>query len=327
MKHQNLWYWTYFAIFSFIHLHFFVRGFQVELHYLISILVILSVTFLLYRNIRVSLSGLGARWNYSIFIWQCVIAAVYLGTEPAPIYGALFTIFIGFEVIRLAGSKKISGLTQSVKQFEEEQKKLNETFRMVRSERHDFLKHISALHFMLEHSEVKEAKTYLDDLVDGYEETNLSIKGEKGSVAGILHTMYKKGRKLGIDIIYDLDTPISTLPLSDKDIVSLLGNLLSNSLDGCEEYQQSKGKQAGLSLQFYKRSGLYILICKNDSLVIPPHILDKLYVSQGHTTKTGNHEGLGTMIIDDVVKKHGGYLDFIHKDESFMVKIKFPSIH
>ncbi|MCA1055716.1 GHKL domain-containing protein [Rossellomorea aquimaris] len=327
MKHQIFWYWAYIAVFSFIHLHFFFKGFQVEHHYLISTLITLSVTFILYRNIHISLLGLGARWNYGIFIWQCVILAIYLGTEPAPIYGGLFTIFIGIECVRIVGSRKISGLTQSIKQFEEEQEQLNETFRTVRSERHDFLKHISALHFMLEHTQVKEAKAYLDDLVDGYEETNLSIRGERGSVAGILHTMYKKGRKLGIDVIYDLDMPLSTLPFSDKDLVTLLGNLLSNSLDACEEFQQKKGNQATMTLQFYKRSGLYLLFCENDTTAIPAHILDKLYESYGHTTKAGHHEGLGTKLIDDVVKKHGGYLDFIHKDEKFMVKIKFPAIH
>ncbi|MEL3974562.1 GHKL domain-containing protein [Rossellomorea oryzaecorticis] len=327
MKQQNLWYWTYIAIFSFIHLHFSLEGFQVDLHYMISIPVILSVTFLLYRNVQVSLSGLGARWHYSIFIWQCILIAVYLGTEPAPVQGLLFTIFIGFESVRIAGSRKISGLTQSVTQFEEERNQLNDTFRVVRSERHDFLKHISALHFMLEHSEVKEARVYLDDLVDGYEETNLSIRGERGSVAGILHDMYRRGKNKGIEMIYDLDMPLSTLPLSDKDIVTLLGNLLSNSLDACEEFQQKKGKHPEIILQFYKRSGLYVLNCENDSLEIPSRIIDKLYESYGHTTKAGGHEGLGTKMINDIVKKYGGYLDFIHKEESFTVKIKFPAIH
>ncbi|OIU68853.1 histidine kinase [Rossellomorea aquimaris] len=287
----------------------------------------MPVTFLLYLKIHLSLWSLGANWNYSLCVLQIIIITVYLGTGPAPVHGVLFLLFIGLEFLRIAGAWRISGLTQSNRQLEDEQKQLNDTFRVVRSERHDFLKHISALHFMLEHDEIREAKMYLNDLVDGYEETNLSIRGERGSAAGILHDMYRKGRKVGIEMIYDLDMPLSTLPLSDKDLVTLLGNLLSNSLEACEEFQKHKGKQAEISLQFYKRSGLYMLICKNDSLEIPPHIVDKLYASYGHTTKTGTHEGLGTMMIDDVVKKHGGYLDFIHKNETFMVKIKFPAVH
>jgi two-component system, LytTR family, sensor histidine kinase NatK len=315
------------ALFSFIHLHFFLEGFSLELHYSVLILLILPVTFLLYLKIHLSLTSLGARWNYSLVVLQIIIITVYIGTGPAPVHGVLFLLFIGLEFLRIAESRRISGLSQSIRQLEDEQQQLNDTFRVVRSERHDFLKHISAIHFMLEHDEITEAKTYLNDLVDGYEETNLSIRGERGSAAGILHDMYRRGRRSGIEMVYDLDMPLSTLPLSDKDLVTLLGNLLSNSLEACEEFQKHKGKQAETSLQFYKRSGLYMLTCKNDSLEIPPHIVDKLYERYGLTTKTGTHEGLGTMMIDDVVKKHGGYMDFIHKDETFMVKIKFPAVH
>jgi two-component system, LytTR family, sensor histidine kinase NatK len=315
------------ALFSFIHFHFFLEGFSLGLRYAVPILVILPVIYYLQLNIHLPLSPLGARWNISLYVLQSILIAVYFGADPAPGHGVLFLLFIVLEFLRIAGSRRFSGLTQSIRQLEDEQQQLNDTFRVVRSERHDFLKHISAIHFMLEHDEITEAKTYLNDLVDGYEETNLSIRGERGSAASILHDMYRKGRRSGIDMVYDLDMPLSTLPLSDKDLVTLLGNLLSNSLEACEEFQKHKGKQAEISLQFYKRAGLYMLTCKNDSLEIPPHIVDKLYSIYGQTTKTGTHEGLGTMMIDDVVKRHGGYLDFIHKNETFMVKIKLPAVH
>lgn len=42
--------------------------------------------------------------------------------------------------------------------------------------------------------------------------------------------------------------------------------------------------------------------------------------------KDAGHEGLGTKLIQDIVKKHDGFLDFIHKDETFTVKIKIPAI-
>ena len=134
--------------------------------------------------------------------------------------------------------------------------------------------------------------------------------------------MYKQAKSLGIDIIYDIDIPISSLPLNDKDIVILLGNLLSNSIEASNEWQDKHEKKAEISLQFYKRSGLYILICQNNSLPIPNNILDRLYQTYGYTTKGNDHEGLGTKLIHNVVKKHNGYLDFIYKKETFTVKIK-----
>ena len=83
-----------------------------------------------------------------------------------------------------------------------------------------------------------------------------------------------------------------------------------------------------ITLQFYKRSGLYLLTCKNSSLPIPTDILDTLFKAFGRTTKPGaEHEGLGTKIIYDVVAQYHGFLDFVYKDEEFTVKIKFPAIH
>ncbi|MFD1779481.1 sensor histidine kinase [Fredinandcohnia salidurans] len=227
---------------------------------------------------------------------------------------------------RLSISRKMNTLLEEAKHFDEQRAQFNETFRVVRSERHDFLKHVSAIHFMLENGKDKEAKHYLDELVEGYKETNLSIKGERGVVAGILHQMYRKARALDISIVYDFDLPLSSLPLSDQQIVTLIGNLLSNSIDACEEWQKEHKGHAFLTLQCYKRSGLYILTCKNSTLPIPASILDHLFETFGKTTKGDGHEGLGTKLIYDVVDEANGFLDFVCKDEEFTVKIKIPAI-
>ncbi|TMU85247.1 GHKL domain-containing protein [Bacillus sp. BHET2] len=257
---------------------------------------------------------------------QLLLLLPYIVIQPSWIYVVFLLVFIGIEWVRWDASAGITQLQKECEQFEEERSHVTETFRIVRSERHDFLKHISSIHYMLENRHHEEASAYLDDLVDGYEETNLSIKGERGSVAGILHQMYNRGTSSGVTMIYDIDLPLSTLPIADKKMVTLLGNLLSNSIDASVEWRKRYEKQAAITLQFYKRSGLYILICRNPSLPIPTNILDQLFQSYGHSTKE-EHEGLGTKIIQETVKEHQGFSDFVYRDEEFTVKIKFPAIH
>lgn len=189
-----------------------------------------------------------------------------------------------------------------------------------------FLKHTSALHYMLENQSYGEAHKYLDQLVEGYKETNLSIQGERGSVAGVLHQGYRKGKAKGIEIVYDLETAISSLPLKDSDLTALIGNIIGNALDACKEWQEATGKQSHITLQAYKRSGLFILNCKNDTLPLPNSVLDHLFTKRAKTTKLGNHKGLGTQIIADIVKKHNGHLDYVYKDETFTLHIKLPAI-
>lgn len=268
------------------------------------------------------MNNLGIWSNGLIFFMQLLLLAPFNNIWTAI---AAFLLFIGLEIIRVTGAKKLTTLQQDVKQLEEQSAHFNEVFRVVRSERHDFLKHISAVHFMLENGNNNDAKTYLDDLIDGYKITNLSIKGERGIMAGVLHQAYQRANKAGVSIVYDLDLPLSTLPLTDKHLVELIGNLLSNSLDACEEWQNLYHEQGQISLQFYKRSGLYLLTCKNSSPPIPANVLDELFNSYGNTTKNG-HEGLGTKIIKDIIREYQGFLDFSYKNEEFSVKIKIPAI-
>src|SRR5690625_1560284 len=275
------------------------------------------------RSTLYVIDQLDKKINGLIFIIQIGILLLYLNTTHTWI---LLILFILIEGLRHFIAKKDAAMKKQTMNYEKELDQMNETFKKVRSERHDFLKHISAIHFMLEKKQMNEAKTYLDDLVGTYEETNMSIKGEKGIVAGILNSSYRKATKLGISTDYDLDIPISSLPMTDQEIVSLIGNLLSNSIEACEEWQNNRGNQAYLSLEFFKRSGLFILICKNDSMPIPTHILDKLYQSFGHSTKEGEERGYGTKIVHDIVRKYNGLLDFTYKQEQFTVKIKIPAL-
>ncbi|KMJ57691.1 histidine kinase [Bacillus sp. LL01] len=275
----------------------------------------------------VEINHLGWKINSVLAVAQVFLVSVSLGVA-LPVWLALMpmTIFVAVEYVRLGLGRQLTLLRRYLAQQEEQREHINETFRIVRSERHDFLKHVSAVHFMLEGGKAEEAKLYLDEIVESYEETNYSIKGERGVVAGALHQMYRRGKAAGVSVVYDLDVPLSTLPIGDQKMVGLLGNLLSNGLDACEDWQRERGGQAMLTLQFYKRSGLYMLICKNNTLPVPANVLDSLFHSYGHTTKGGDHEGLGTKMIKDIVEEHQGFLDFVHKDEEFTVKIKVPAI-
>jgi two-component system, LytTR family, sensor histidine kinase NatK len=320
---DNKIYWVAFGILGFFHLHIWLGHI---IPFYITILLVIGLVFCLNRVLVLQLVTLGTKWNIVLFGLQLVILLISMVDFPMGISSLPLLIFIGLEMVRNGWSNQVIELKRMSSKHEEQLEQINETFRIVRSERHDFLKHISAIHFMLENNKPNDAKQYLNELVESYEETNLSIKGESGVVASVLHQTYLRAKKSGIEVVYDLDVPLSTLPLSDQKIVTLIGNLLSNSLDASEEWQKQTGKAAAVVVEFYKRSGLYILTCKNNSLPLQVHIVDSLFHTYGKTTKGIPHEGLGTKIIKDIVEEHQGFLDFVHKGEEFEVKIKVPAI-
>lgn len=318
-------YWGSLALFSTIHLQLVISSIAPSFPLYITFSAAIILIFFLYKKIDLQIvSHHNMKLNTILWVLQILNILLYIDFET--VYSKIIPllIFIGLECIRYYHASKIYFLTKTIDQYENEREQFNKMFMAVREERHDFLKHVSALQFIMDKGQNKEALNYLNGLISVYEETNLAIKGERGVVAGILHQIYKQAKAYGIEIIYDLDIPVSSMKLSDKEIVTLLGNLLSNSIEASHEWQEQHNKQAQISLQFYKRSGLNILICKNNSIPIPNNILDKLYQTYGNTTKGSGHEGLGTKLIHDVVREHNGFLDFVHKNETFTVKIKIP---
>ena len=273
----NRLYWVIIALLGTIHLHAGLLTLPVKIPIYWTMIIVIAIVYLLYKKIPLNFTHLRIKWDGTLLVMQILLVLIYFSGQPSWIYLVPLLLFIALEGLHIVWGKQISILSKRLKQLEDRSSHFNETFRIVRSERHDFLKHVSAIHYLLEHERNQEAKDYLDQLVDGYEETNLSIKGERGVVAGVLHQVYRRAKACGIEVVYDFDLPLSTLPLSDQEMVTFVGNLLSNSLDACEEWQQQTEKQGIITLQFYKRSGLYIFICKNNSLPIPAEVLDQLF--------------------------------------------------
>lgn len=309
---------VYYAVLLTIHLQAQMIFLQLPVPMYMTAFVVLTSVILL-RNRMASPQRI-------FYIIQGIVCSIYFVVTPSTIYISAIMLFIVLEWYRRKKLREFKSLQETLRQTEAQQQQINETFRVVRQERHDFLKHVAALHFLMERSDYSEAKEYLHQLVDSYEETNLSIKGERGVIAGVLHEMYNKAKTLNIAIHYDLDIPCSQLPIADTQLVALLGNILSNSIEACQEWQKLNNAQGNISLQLYKRSGLYIITCKNNTVPLPRDIVDSLYGRSEITTKQG-HDGLGTTIIKDVVQKYKGFLDFTYKDEIFTLKLKFPAIH
>lgn len=323
----KLIYWTLIAILGFVHMYSLLGVLSLNIPTYIMIILIGSIIYFFYEKMAVSISLFTNIWSILLFVTQLFLLIIPIIQQTLLVHLITCFIFITTEVVRVMVGQKIADEMNTIARLEEQYNQLNETFRVVREERHDFLKHVSSVHFMLENNQVEEARNYLDDMVGSYKQTNLSIKGERGAVAGILHTMQKKAQITGIEMVYDFDLPLSTLPIQDKEMVALIGNLLSNSIEASIAWQLKHKKHTQITLQFYKRSGLFLLICKNHTLPIPTEILDGLFLIYGKTTKGEEHEGLGTKLIHDIVKQHLGFLDFTCKDGNFTIKIKIPAIH
>jgi LytT family two-component system sensor histidine kinase NatK len=217
--------------------------------------------------------------------------------------------------------KQIDYIDRTSRKMEE----MNEHFLAIRSQRHDFLKHVSAIGFIVEQESNQEAKRYFTELLGEYEEINSTIKGEEVQISSILFKYKKIAEQIGTKVDFQFDIPVSDLPMNKMNQVQLITNLLENATDATRSFH-SHFFHSGLTLHTEIHGGIYILVMKNSAYFEDRRLLDSLFDKFEISSKSEDHQGLGTYIISNIVKAHSGRLSYRFLNHEFMIKIKFPMI-
>lgn len=214
---------------------------------------------------------------------------------------------------------RIQQLEKSIQQF-------NESYNKVSAQRHDFMKHVLALAYLLEKEEMTEAKAYMQKLIPDYQWINKPIAGEQGHIASLLLYYLHRAYEQNVTFHVSSDQPLTRLPLSPHEQVQLIGNLLENAVHAAGEAQL---KHSYVTLHSQIVSGLYKLEVTNTTNPIPNHIVDYLFSNTRQTTKT-HGQGIGTTIIANLVDSHGGTLKYTYYGDKIVIRIALPmmkSIH
>ncbi|MBS4202028.1 GHKL domain-containing protein [Bacillus sp. FJAT-49732] len=191
----------------------------------------------------------------------------------------------------------------------------------LRKQRHDLQKHASALL----HSD-SSSEEYRSTLHSRYTQIDNILRGESNVVAGALYAYNEQAIEKGVNLEYHIQHAISGSPLYEYEIISFIGNILENSIDAAYDYSIASGQQGTILFSCRKQSGIWIIICKNDSLSLDDQTIDRIFTNRSISTKTGNHEGIGTQEIMRIVRKHNGMLDFSVIENEFTLKIKIPDV-
>ncbi|MEC2112836.1 GHKL domain-containing protein [Bacillus stercoris] len=261
------------------------------------------------------------RCSFQLCAWIAVIQAMAAAVVPfgSDIMPALFAIviFAGCEGLRIGQSALQARLSDQIDKLTQAEQHANQMLIDVRSRNHDTMKHITAIKSAQPKA---DTQAYIQNWTDQYSQYDRFLKGENAYVAGVLYDFLEKARASNVSVSLHMHTPLSSLPFSAADQVSLVGNILENALDSAAEARE----KAEIKLETSLRSGLYVLICENSTPGMDPTVLDTLYQSFGRSTKGGAHEGMGTYIIQKLVKSAFGRLDFTYRHPVFRLEIKIP---
>ena len=197
---------------------------------------------------------------------------------------------------------------------------------------HDFRQHIHTLAAMatqlqeLPHSE--ESGALLAELT-GYlshiETSPVRLRTQGSfcsnvSADALLQYYANAAEESGIHTSFQLLLPAS-LPLTDIELCTMLGNLLENALDACRRMPHA-AKDAPATIRLFTReTGLLFFLCVENSY-------DGIVISdKGHflsRKRNGKRSGIGLSSIREIAERHGGSVSVYPMEHLFRVGITLP---
>lgn len=189
-------------------------------------------------------------------------------------------------------------------------------YRRMRGWRHDYHNHIQTLMAYLSVAQYEEAARYLELLAEDLTKVDTVLRTGNVMVDAVLNsklTMIQE-RDINVDATAMVPKEIS---ISDIDLSVLIGNLMDNAMEACAKVPKED--------RFIR---IYIDVLKGQLYISVTNSMNGTAKRKGNhilSDKQGNH-GFGLLRIDDIVAKHGGYLNRRTEDGVFATEVMLPLV-
>nr|WP_288703256.1 sensor histidine kinase [uncultured Dorea sp.] len=268
---------------------------------------------------------------YLIFFWIFIDNVEFVDYSLIPAYVEVYMIvllvFLGLWILIDAMLDTWEAEHQIlISQLEEQEKHALQTKVKILEERyqemlksrkvvHDMKNHILALKKYDQEQNWSGLHEYLNELSDDMLEYNFHVWTGNHMLDMILNQKRKDAQNQ--NTVIQIDTEVfSTLPFTDREIISLFGNLLDNALEACEKIND---KERWIKIKIKKKNLLLYIEIAN-ALEQMPKQIQKEFVSN---KKDNGLHGYGIKNIQDIVKKYDGLFQYkVYEDHLiFMISI------
>ncbi len=193
---------------------------------------------------------------------------------------------------------------------------LDSSSKLLQAWKHDNRNHLQTILQLNESKKYDECRQYITQLIDGIHQDSLEINTGNPVIDAILSLKKIEAEKAGIAFSYELYIPpADRFPISNLQLSSLLGNLMSNAIEA-----GSAISDAYISLRIQLlRSNLLIEI-KNSSTGAYNYDTDR----QLRSTKKDAGHGIGLKKVKKIVEEAGGFCRIQPESDNFLVSILLP---
>ena len=301
--------------------------FLVQLRWLLPTLVLVSgFTLLLPLRISFALTfglGLLSIWAWTKALsWQRLLLVSALFVALAFVPHLLLEIvlvmlsFLTLDQVLLTVQKRFDLSSEAFQRslMASHYQEVKDIYLQMRGWRHDYHNHLQSFKSYLAQGQIAELGDYLNELEAELDSIDTLVKSGNAMVDAILNSKLSLARKHEIDLNVKVAV-LATLPISDVDLCVILGNLMDNAIEACQQipvgerwlrlYLDTQGEQLYLSIQNAAKEIL--------------DFNERNYIS----TKRGDH-GLGLKRVSLLVEKYQGFLNLQNEPGIFAVEVSVP---
>lgn len=261
---------------------------------LLSLATLLSVSAVWQNFLSVSDSG-----GRALLIF---ISLVELGVLTGIYYSIYSLIDYRHKVTELEVSKSVMEMEKDALEID-----MNNREELMKI-RHDLRNQLSYTQALLNDGKYEEANNYIQSLINQKEEYLYSFSCSNLMVSGIVNLELTKAKIDNKKIKFKVVVP-PHLPFEDSDLLSLITNIVDNSLENfVPQKEEDFINVAIVTQQDYLRITAFNSVEKNQVKGKPSL----------RTTKNGKAHGYGTKIIKNIAKKYEGYVSFAFEDDQFV---------
>ncbi|MBI6874582.1 ATP-binding protein [Clostridium aciditolerans] len=191
----------------------------------------------------------------------------------------------------------------------------------LRAQNHEFMNKLHTISGLIQLEEYDEALQFISDIAKSRNNiSNILTENIKdSSVSALLLSKYNKAEECRVKLKIDENSKLTKLPeyMTPEEIVSVLGNLIENSLD------EVKNDGTGLIyVKIVEGENFLNIIVKDNGGGIPVEYREKIY-EQGFSTKDGQR-GHGMYIVKKIIDDFNGTINLDDVDEGAHWNIIIP---
>ncbi len=184
--------------------------------------------------------------------------------------------------------------------------------------RHDISNTLQTVMTLIHNGDIQKGNELLRDIDKINRSTAPVVVCDNDIINVVLALKHEEMKKCGINFKVNVKSEIYGIPVSDRELTSVVTNLLDNAKEACVKCSTEKE----VTVTFGKEQGFYIIKVENSFCPKDVYIPDS--VAGALTTKDDkNYHGIGMRVIYEISKKHNGNFSMYKQDDRVVSVVTF----